>query len=204
MSAANSPPVILASGSITRAALLRAAGIELAVQPPLVDEVAAREALAEEGANARDAATALAELKAAQVSRTALGGSLVLAADQILDVGGSWIGKASDRFEARQHLQLLRGRAHQLWSAAVLYRDGTRIWHAAEVATLHMRAFSNEWLETYLEAAGDAILQSVGCYQIEGLGSQMMTRMEGSYFAILGLPLLPLLQALRDHDILGR
>lgn len=197
-------PIILASGSATRAALLRAAGIELVTQPPLVDEEAAREALAEEGAHARDAATALAELKAAQVARTAPPEALVLAADQILEVDGAWMGKASDRLEAGQHLRALRGRSHRLWSAAILYRNGSRIWHAAEVATLHMRAFSDEWLESYLEAAGDAVLQSVGCYQIEGLGSQMMTGIEGSYFAVLGLPLLPLLQALRDQGLLAR
>lgn len=198
------PPLVLASGSTTRAAMLQAAGVNFEIRRPTVDEEAVREALQAEGVSARDAATALAELKAKQVAASVEPGRMVLASDQILDLDGDWLGKPADRAEATQQLRRLRGRSHRLVSAAVLMRDGQRLWQSAEVARLDMREFSDAWLEAYLEACGDAVLGSVGAYQLEGLGAQMMSRVEGSHFAILGLPLLPLLQALRDQRLLAR
>lgn len=196
------PALILASASIARAQMLRAAGVPVEIVPARVDEAEMKRALRQESADVATAAIALAELKALQVSR-AHPGRLVLGADQMLDCGENWFDKPGDRAAARAQLLQLRDRSHRLTSAAVLARDGARIWHHAATAELTMRGFTEAFLEDYLDRAGDAVLGSVGAYQFEGLGAQMFRRIEGDFFVILGLPLLPVLDILREQGVLS-
>lgn len=201
--AASDTTLILASGSTIRAQLLRGAGLDFIIETAPVDEAEIRIALQAEGASAGDTAVALAEAKALRVSRKRPG-ALVIGCDQMLDCNNVWFEKPGDRDHARAHLQALRGRAHTLSSGIVVARDGQRIWHELSTACLTMRPLSEEFIEAYLDAAGDAVQSSVGAYQLEGLGAQLFSRIEGDYFTILGLPLLPLLDFLRQHGLLKR
>jgi septum formation protein len=196
-----STSIILASGSTTRAAMLRAAGVAIEVVPARVDEDEMKRSLRLQGADPEQAAIALAELKALQVSRQRPG-RLVLGADQLLDCEATWFDKPADRAAARAQLLSLRGRSHRLTSAAVLARDGARLWHRAEAARLTMRAFTDGFLDMYLDAAGPVLHGAVGAYQLEGLGAQMFQRIDGDFFVILGLPLLPVLDILREQGVL--
>lgn len=196
------PLLVLASASPTRAALLEAVGLVLTRVPPSVDESAALAALRAEGASADDAATALAELKARSAGGRAPAGSLVLGADQILELDGVWLEKPADRAAARAQLASLRGRTHRLVSAVVAVKDGARIWHAVDRAELTVRPFSDAFLDAYLDRCGESVLGSVGAYRIEGEGAQLMARIRGDHFTILGLPLLPLLAFLREQGVL--
>jgi septum formation protein len=198
-----SSPLILASASTARANMLRAAGVEIEVVPARVDEDELKRSLKQQNADPETAAIALAELKALQVSR-GRPGRLVLGADQMLDCDGAWFDKPPNRPAARDQLLALREKTHRLTSAAVLARDGQRIWHHAAAARLTMRAFTETFLEGYLDEAGDAVLSSVGAYQLEGLGSQMFKQIDGDFFTILGLPLLPVLDILREQNLLPR
>jgi septum formation protein len=128
----------------------------------------------------------------------------VLGGDQMLDIDGQVLDKPKDMDEARAHLKLLRGREHKLVTAAVIARAGAPVWRHVEVPRLRMRAFSDAFLEHYLAEAGEGILSSVGAYQLEGLGAQLFERVEGDYFSVLGLPLLPLMAFLREHGLTGR
>lgn len=199
----DAPPLVLASRSPARARLLRAAGLDFTQAQALVDEVAVREAMQAEGVPVEDAALGLAELKAAAVARTAPGAAIVLAADQMLEVEGVWLEKPADLAAARRQLAALRGRRHLLVSGAVAYRGGQRVWHHVDTARLWLRDCSEAMLDAYLAAAGPAILDCVGAYQLEGLGLQLMARVEGDLFTIQGLPLLPVLQFLRDQGVLA-
>jgi septum formation protein len=199
---AAAPALVLASGSATRAALLEAAGLAVTRLPPAVDETAALAALAAAGAPTEEAATTLAELKARSVAARAAPGSLLLGADQILELDGDWLERPADLEGARAQLLRLRGRPHRLVSAAVLVRDGTRLWHAVDRAELRVRPFSDAFLEAYLARAGRALTGSVGAYRLEGLGALLMERVRGDHFTILGLPLLPLLAVLREQGVL--
>ena len=192
--------VVLASTSTSRMALLRAAGVAFEATAPGVDEDAAKASLLGEGASPRDIADALAELKAVRVSGRS--GALVIGADQTLDLDGQLMDKAASVEEARQRLRVLRGRVHKLHAGVVVARDGQPIWREVQSATLRMRAFSDAFLDGYLERQGPSILSSVGCYQLEGEGVQLFDRIDGDYFAILGLPLIGLLDLLRRHGAL--
>ncbi|MBF0394002.1 MAG: Maf family protein [Alphaproteobacteria bacterium] len=194
---------VLASGSVTRRDMLQRAGVPVLVDPARIDEAALRDSLLAEGADAARAAEALAEVKALQVSARHPG-ALVLGADQMLDCEGTWVEKPADRAAARAQLLALRGRRHTLISAVVAVRDGQRVWHAVERARLTMRPFGEDFLDAYLERAGDDVLSSVGAYRIEELGIQLFARIEGDHATILGLPLLPLLDFLRDNGVIGR
>lgn len=194
--------LILASGSQTRLRMLRDAGVDVAAVPAHVDEAAVKEALKAEGATAEAAAEALAELKAARVARHYGPDDVVLGADQILDCNGVWFDKPADLDHARAHLQALRGKPHRLVSVAVAFRNNQRIWHQASSARLTMRPFSDDFLEHYLTQAGEAVLSSVGAYQLEGLGAQLFSSIDGDHFTILGLPLIPLLDFLRIQGLL--
>jgi septum formation protein len=190
-------PVVLASASPARAALLRAAGVSFEAVRPGVDEEAAKAGLLAEGAPVRDIADALAELKAVRVSGRRDG--LVIGSDQTLELAGGLVDKA-DRLEAvRERLVSLRGRMHALHSAVVVARDGQPIWRELKTVRMHVRVFSDAWLDAYLARHGEAVLGSVGCYHYEGEGVQLFSRVEGDYFAILGMPLLGLLDVLRRH-----
>ena len=197
------PLLILASASAARATMLRAAGVDIEIVPARVDESELKLSLKQQGADPETAAIALAELKAIQVSR-GKPGRLVLGADQMLDCAGTWFDKPESRGAARAQLEALRDKTHRLTSAAVLARDGQRIWHHAAAARLTMRAFTDAFLDLYLEQAGETVLSSVGAYQLEGLGAQMFRKIDGDFFTILGLPLLPVLDILREQNALPR
>lgn len=195
------PQLILASGSATRARLLRAAGLVFEAMKPAVDEDEIKISYRAGGADVSEAALALAELKAGSIARRLGPGFLVLGSDQMLECDGDWFDKPASRDEARAQLMALRGRAHQLVTSAYLMKDGQRIWHHVERAELTMRAFPDAFLDNYLDRAGDSVLSSVGAYQLEGLGAQLFARIRGDFFTILGLPLLPVLAILRDHGM---
>jgi septum formation protein len=181
--------------------MLENAGLVFASQSPRVDEEAAKASLRAQGLKPRDQADALAELKALSVSRASP--DFVIGADQMLAIEGEVLDKPKDISEARSHLMKLRGRSHELLTAAVVAREGVIIWRHIDTPKLTMRRFSDEFLNEYLSRAGDATLRSVGAYQLEGLGAQLFERVEGDYFSVLGLPLLPLLAFLREHGIVG-
>lgn len=193
-------PVILASGSAARAAVLRGAGVSFETASPGVDEEALKAGLLAEQAPPRDIADVLAEAKAMRVSRRRPG--LVIGADQTLELDGELVSKAETLAEARERLITLRGRTHRLHAAVVVARDGQPIWREVKRADLTVRAFSDEWLEGYLAREGEALLGSVGCYRLEGEGVQLFEAIAGDYFTILGLPLMGLLDLLRRHGAL--
>ena len=190
--------LILASASPARAEMLRRAGVKIDIAPAQVDEDEVKIALRAEGASARDQADLLAEMKALSVSRSRPG-ALVLGADQILDMSGRAFDKPANRAEAREHLLALRGQRHDLLSAAVIARDGEPIWRHIGRARLHMRPFTEGFLDDYLDKMGDDVTKTVGGYMLEGLGAQLFARVDGDYFTILGLPLIETLGFLRMH-----
>jgi septum formation protein len=193
--------VILASKSAARRAVLDGAGVAYEATVAGVDEDAVKAALLAEGAGPRDIADALAELKAIRVSMNRPG--LVIGSDQTLDLDGALYDKAEHVAAARDRLRLLRGRTHKLHSAVVVARDGAPIWREVVTASLTMRDFSDAFLEDYLATEGEHALGSVGCYRLEGPGAQLFSKIEGDYFAILGLPLMGLLDLLRRHGELA-
>ena len=193
--------VTLASKSATRAAILRGAGVDFEVVASGIDEEAVKPALLDGGGTPRSVAAELATLKAVAVSRTRPG--LVIGADQTLDLDGALYDKAADMSEARERLLSLRGRTHRLHAAVVVARDGATVWRLTDTASLTMRAFSQGFLDGYLARVGESVLSSVGGYQIEGAGAQLFEAIDGDYFSILGLPLIPLLGVLRREGALG-
>jgi len=190
--------IVLASASAARRAMLESAGVSLAVDVAAIDEGAVKAGLRLETANPARVAETLAELKAVRVSARHPG-AIVIGADQMLDHGGVWFDKPRDLAEARQQLLELRHRTHRLTSAVVAIRDGSRLWHHTEPALLTMRNFSEAFLDDYLARTGDEALTTVGAYRLEGLGAQLFLKVEGDFFTVLGLPLLPLLDFLREN-----
>ena len=188
------PPLVLASASASRA------GVPFVKDASAVDEDEIKRAMRGEGAGADDLAVALAELKARQVGRRHPG-ALVVGSDQVLVCEDRWFDKPADRAAARAQLLDLRGKSHSLISAAVVLQGGERLWHHIGRARLTVRPFSEAFLDEYLDQAGNAVLGSVGAYQLEGLGAQLFSRVDGDYFTILGMPLLPLLDFLRNHGV---
>ena len=189
--------IVLASKSSARRAVLDGAGVPYEAASADVDEDAVKVAMLAEGANPRDIADALAELKAIKVSRA--GRQFVIGADQTLELEGALYDKAETVEGARARLQALRGKPHKLHSAVVVAKDGLPIWREVVTATLTMRGFSDAFLDGYLAAEGAAALGSVGCYRLEGQGVQLFSKIDGDYFTILGLPLMGLLDLLRRH-----
>lgn len=192
--------LVLASGSRTRARMLESAGVPIEIAVPAIDEPELMASLQASGATVGRAAEALAEMKAMRVA-TRFPGRLVLGCDQMLECDGRWLDKPKDRPHAREQLKLLRGRTHNLVTSAVLVRDETRLWHHTGIAEMRMRDFSDGFLDAYIGRAGEDILRSVGAYQLEGLGAQLFDRVKGDFFTILGLPLLPVLAILREHQV---
>ena len=194
-------PLVLASKSTARRALLEAAGIPVEIEPASIDEraVEARAGLAD----AAKAAALLAREKARAVAQKHPD-RLVLGADQTLALGPRRFSKAPDRAGAREQLAALRGKTHTLHSAVAVVQAGTVIFEHVDAAHLTMRAFSDGFLDSYLDAVGDAAMASVGGYQLEGAGVQLFERVEGDHSTILGLPLLPLLDWLRRSGHLAK
>lgn len=202
-SAPDSPELILASASPARATILARAGVVTRIQAAHIDETEIKASLRAEGAKPNEVAETLAETKARRISRGA-GGSLVIGADQLLVCDDAWLDKPADRSRAAADLRALSGKTHGLYTAVCVLRDGVRLWGHNARADLTMRPLSDEFIHAYLEAAGDEALGSVGAYQLEGLGAQLFARVEGDYFTILGLPLLPLLDHLRGHGLVPK
>ena len=185
---------VLASGSSTRRALLENAGLTPEVRLPRVDESMVKDSLVAEGASARDIADTLAEMKALSIRNVP--GAMVMGCDQVLSFGGQLLSKPTSPEDAIAQLTMLRGHQHRLLSAAVIVEDGRPTWRHISEARLVMRAVGHAYLESYVHRNWDSIRQSVGSYKLEEEGVRLFERVEGDYFTILGLPLLPLLQHL--------
>lgn len=192
------PALILASGSAVRAHLLRQAGLSFKITNSQIDEDKIKEKFA--GSETSPLALKLAEEKALAVSRLHPG-AIVIGADQILSCEGQRFDKPKTMAEARENLLFFRGRPHVLHSGVVLAKDDAIIWGLSQEAKLTMRGFTHDYLDHYLAELGEKVMTSVGCYQLEGPGIQLFHSIEGDYFTILGLPLLPLLAELRRHSL---
>lgn len=188
--------LVLASGSRIRATLLANARLDFTVDPATVDERAVEAPLLEAGFPPEDIAQVLAEAKALDVAGRRPQ-DLVIGADQVLGLGNARFTKPADMEAARRQLLDLSGKTHELHSAVVLARGDEVLWRHVSTARLTMRALTPAEIGRYLALAGDAVLSSVGCYQLENVGVRLFERIEGDYFTILGLPLLPLLGELR-------
>ena len=193
--------LVLASKSASRSALLAGAGLDFDTEPSRVDERAVEEPLLAAGADPGAIALHLAEAKALDVADRRPG-DLVLGADQTLGLGNERFVKPDSVAEAREHLVRLRGRTHELHSALVLARDGEVLWRHVSVARMTMRAFTDAFLDRYLAVVADEVTTTVGCYRLEGPGIRLFEAIDGDYFTILGLPLLPLLAELRHQGII--
>lgn len=201
---ANVQEIVLASTSRARRELLAAAGVAFTVEAADVDEPAVRAKL---GSGRRVEPRHVAEVLAAAKAEDVGGkrpGSLVIGADQVLALGDELLSKAPTLEAARTTLRKLRGRTHELHSAVAFAQKGKVAWAHVATARLTMRDFSDAFLDDYLKRASDSVGQSVGAYELEGLGVQLFERIEGDYFTILGLPLLPVLAELRARGILAR
>lgn len=190
-------PLILASASATRRKLLEGSGLTFSTKSSDLDEAAMRTAMGLEGTvEPSDVAEVLARGKAEDVSAQS-GDAFVIGGDQVMAAGGKIYGKPQSMEDARARLLDLSGKSHQLHTAVVIATGGASVWAYTDVATLTMRRLSPEFVGRYLAAAGEGVLGAVGAYQIESLGIQLFEKIEGDFFSILGLPLLPLLDALR-------
>ncbi len=196
--------LVLASGSRTRQTMLQAAGVPHTVMPADLDEHAIRETLCadNDGVDPADIAEVLARAKAEHISARERAG-LVIGSDQVLSLEGKIFEKPQNVDEARSSLIELRGKTHQLHTAVALAEDGKVVWCVLETAHITMRDYSDDSLQNYLVKAGDIVCESVGAYQLEGLGVQLIEKVEGSHFTILGMPLLPLLGELRKRGMVG-
>jgi septum formation protein len=192
--------LILASASPSRAALLRAAGVDFEIEPAAIDEARIKRLARVIGDSAISCALALSIEKARALSAT-YPDTLIIGADQILVAGDEWFDKPANLDEARAQLRALRDRAHKLATAACVLRDGEALWQATSEPELKMRPFTDAVLDEYLAAEGESLLGLVGAYRIEGRGVQLFSRIRGDHFSILGLPLLELLDFLRQRGI---
>jgi len=199
--APDAPSLVLASASAARARLLADAGLRVHCQAAAIDEESLKASLKAEGATPAQVAETLAELKAQRVAAK-FAGALVIGADQMLSCNDVWFDKPPDRDHAAAQLRALSGKTHTLWTAVCVVRNGNRMWHHNAAARLTMRPLSDAFVETYLTAAGPAVYGCVGAYQLEGLGAQLFTKVEGDFFTVLGMPLLPLLDFLRSNKAL--
>ncbi|MFM5895038.1 MAG: Maf family protein [Novosphingobium sp.] len=192
--------LVLASNSASRKAMLDAAGADYQVQPAAIDERAVEEQLGD--AAAGDVALALAAAKALAVSKQCQG-ALVLGSDSLVEVDGRRFDKPASRENAAEHLRFFSGQTMQLHSAAALARDGTVVWQHGEVAMLRFRTLSKHFIDSYLDAEWPAVSACVGVFRIEALGVNLFESIKGSHFTVLGMPLLAVLGALREHGELA-
>ena len=192
--------LILASTSATRQAILRNAGVPFEAMAPGVDETAAKAALIADEVRPRDIADTLAELKSVKIGRRT--NALTLGSDQTLELDGELFDKPETIQAVRDQLVRLRGRTHKLHAAVVLVENSQPVWREVKTAHLTMRAFSDAFLDDYLQSAGEEVLGSVGGYHIEGTGLQLFEKVEGDHFAILGLPMMGLLGVLRQRGVM--
>ena len=195
------PRLILASASCARRAVLSACGLNYEAKPAAIDEAEVKRSALAEGMSAEDTALLLAELKAARIAARDPE-ALVIGCDQLLVCDGIWFDKPADFVTAREQLCALRGRQHILVTAVLCLRRGQRVWHHVAKPRLHMRTFSDAFLDAYLATEAEHVTSTVGAYRLEGPGVQLFDRVEGEHAAILGLPLLPLLGFLRQHGVL--
>ena len=199
--------IFLASASVVRQDILRSAGIDFEILPVAIDEAHVRAGAFADDMMLEDIAVLLASLKAQAASqcisdaRAVSSTAYVIGADQILVCEGKIINKPATILAAKDQLLWLSGKSHKLFSAIVLYRDGQRIWHHLAESTLIMRQIDVVFVETYIQHIGNAALSSPGAYQIESFGTSLFSKIDGDYFDILGLPLLPLLGILREHGL---
>ncbi|HPF22738.1 MAG TPA: Maf family protein [Hyphomonas sp.] len=192
--------VILASGSESRRRVLAAAGVDAVAIKPLVDEDAMKAGLRAEGLPVREQAMRLAEMKAIKVSQREQG--LVIGGDQMLSLGEEAFDKPKDLEAAKDHLRKLSGKPHILETAIVVCENGVPVWRHLARPRLTMRPLTEDFIQQYVARVGEPLLSTVGAYQLEGLGAQLFARVEGDFFSILGLPLLPLLDYLRVRGVL--
>ena len=190
--------LILASQSQARKNLLEGAGLDFIARPPELDERAVESEALLGGADGRQVAMLLAEAKAGAVA-AGEPDAVVIAADQTLALGCELLHKPQSLEDARQQLLRLRGKTHRLHAGIALAVRGTLVWSTVETAELTMRDFTTEECEDVLRLEGDRVLRSVGGYRLEGPSIRLFESVRGDYFTILGLPLLPLLAALREH-----
>lgn len=188
--------IILASGSRYRKTLLENAGVDIHVHPAEIDERAVETPLIGTGSTPEDVALVLAEAKALDISER-FQNALVIGSDQTLSLGDELLHKPADMEQAHRHLLALSGKTHQLNSAVVIVRHSATLWRHVDIIRMTMRELEPAFIGRYLARVGDKALSSVGAYQIEGEGIQLFEKIEGDYFSIVGLPLLPLLTALR-------
>ena len=196
-------PLILASTSAARKSMLSGAGVGFDAVAPALDEADLKQRLVTGGMGARDLAEALAEAKALAISATQPT-ALVIGADQTLAVeDGLLLDKPETPDDAKAQLRQLSGKGHRLFSAAVVAAAGVAVWNHVGIVRLSMRPLSDAFIDDYVAAHWQDIRHSVGCYQIEGAGAQLFTKVEGDYFDVMGLPLLPLLAFLRERKLMA-
>ena len=196
-------PLVLASSSASRAAILKSAGLAFTAIPARIDETSLIESLSAEGAKPRDIADALAEAKTLKVAAGVPPPALVIGADQLLVCEGRIFEKPANRAEAESHLAFLQGKTHELVGGVCGAAGGAVIWRHVSVARLTLRTMDAAAIGDYLDAAGPDVLNSVGCYHLEGLGVHLMSRIDGDFYSILGLPILPVLDFLRAQGALA-
>lgn len=202
MSGKQDSGLILASASPARISLLQQAGIKFAHEAAGVDEASLKQAASQGKMSQEATCLALAEAKALTVSAR-YPGKYILGADSLVSLGEMFLDKPGDAKRAYLHLIALRGKTHSLSSGVVLAKDGKTLWQHVETAYLSMRDFSDDYLKDYLAQEGEAVAHCVGAYRLEGLGIQLFSKIHGDYFTILGLPLLPVLAALRSHGVMA-
>ena len=196
------PDIILASGSASRRTLLAGAGVVARSIKPNVDESATKNAMRAENLSVRDQAMRLAEMKAMKISSREPG--LVIGGDQMLNLDGEAFDKPSTLEAAAVHLRKLSGKSHRLETAIVIAENGELIWRHLARPKLSVRTLTEKFITSYVDQCGEALLSTVGAYQLEGMGAQIFSKIEGDYFSILGLPLLPLLDYLRVRGVLTK
>lgn len=194
-------PIILASNSRFRAELLKNAGVDFTTASASIDERAIEHPLLESNLEPADIAQVLAEAKATDVS-VLNPNALIIGCDQTLSMNDNMFHKPVDMKQARQHILKFSGKTHQLNSAVAIVYNQQTIWRHVSIANMTMRKMSPEYIGRYLAQAGHSVLNSVGAYQLEGVGVQLFKQIEGDYFTIIGLPLLPLLSELRSLEVI--